>query len=367
MRVLIISNIKPNGYGESTRPYSLGQRLVELGHKVLHVCQKNGVESNTRFVSYEPEPGGRLQRVRMFFRLLIETRSFRPDIIYVHQLNNWTWVRLSKALPGALRVFDAHTSVLMEHSHFNPNSAGLPITKEREQNALTEADHIIAASQETKEFFLQHFQVSKEKIAVVKNATNLKPLSNLPVKEPGSPFTCSTVLPQDGFESNRLALDLFLDVAKETQQLDPTILFYVIGGGKMPEARSENVVFTGFVDDLEKAIIKSDVCLVTYPPTAVCGGARNKVCDFLAMGRPIISTSEGMRGLNDCKPSEEYLLAETASDFAKAIVRLKNSPTERLRLAKNSLKMGAEYQWSNRGDAVLATFETLLKKSGSRV
>lgn len=361
MRVLIVSNIKPNGYGESTRPHSLGQRLVELGHKVLHVCQKDGVESNTRFVAYNPETSDWLQHFRMFFRLLVSTHLFRPDIIYVHQLNNWTWVRLSKALPKAIRVFDAHTSVFMEHSHFNPDSVGLLTTKIREQNALTEADHIIAASAETKEFFLQNFKVIPEKITVVKNATNLKPLTQLPKEGPLSEFTCSAVLPQDGFESNRLALGLFLDVAKETQQLDPTISFKVIGGGKMPEPKSDNVMFTGFVDDLETAVKTSNVCLVTYPSKAVCGGARNKVCDFLAMGRPIISTTEGMRGLNDCMAGDDYVLAETVSDFAHAIVRLKNTPSERLGFAKKSLKMGSEYQWSKRGDEVLATFDNLLK------
>ncbi len=342
----------------------MGVNFNRTGHRVLHVCDRAGSENGTRFIKYNPEvSGGLLFRATQFISLFLQTHLFRPDIVYVHQLNNWNWVRLSRALPKAVRVYDAHTSVLLEHTMFGSTEEGLAVTRERERNALTEPDHVITVSKETESFFTSTFALDAKRISVVKNATNITPLTSVPDSTNAERFVCCSVLPQDGFQSNKMALDMLLDIASEMERVDPSIIFEVVGGGKKPEPKSRNVQYLGFVDDFKGAIVRADLCLVTYPEEAVCGGVRNKVCDFMALGKPILSTPEGMRGFDDCNQEEEFVLANTAKEFVKSVIDLKQNAAKRKLIAVNALRASHNYQWSVRAGEVLATFEHLLNRN----
>lgn len=328
----------------------------------MHICNRSGVHDGMRFIDFDPDKalGSTLYRIGKFAELLFWSRTFNPDIIYVHQLNNWNWFRLSRALPkGSVTVYDAHTSVYLENASFTPEANGLPIVRSRENTVFREAQHIITVSKETKHFIESEFGLVPEKVTVVKNATTIKPLSciSTSVKKP---VVCIAVLPQDGFHSNTLALHLLLQIALEMEMVDPNIIFKVTGGGTKPEPQSSNVVYTGYVDDFEGELKNADICLVPYPKEAVCGGVRNKVCDFMALGKVIVSSTEGMRGFDDCSENVEFLKAETAKEFVDAIIRLKDDDRLRKKLAENALKKSYRYQWPNRADEVLSTFEKLL-------
>jgi glycosyltransferase involved in cell wall biosynthesis len=265
---------------------------------------------------------------------------------------------LSKALPNAARVYDSHTSVYFEHGHFGASESGQKVTFERERNAIKEADHVITVSKETKEYLMRTYKADNESITIVKNATQLNPIDR-PVHPANQRFTCSIILPIDGFESNSMALKMLLSVAQETEKTDPEIRFVVIGGGDKPDPKSQNVYYTGFVPDLGAEILKSDVCLNTYPKDAVCGGTRNKVCDYLVLGQPIISTKEGMRGFDDCVPGEDYILANDVKATVSKILELKNNPDRLIKLRFKALTKGIDYQWSKKAKEVLKVFDSL--------
>lgn len=364
MRILIISNLKKNGYGESTRPNFLSRHFQKKGHRVLNLCDWAGTQQGIRHMRKSiGNPESILIRRLDFFRLLFTTRLFKPDIIYVHQQNNWSWVRLSKALPKAAKIYDAHTSSYLEHSAFGATQAGLETTFDREKNALQEADHIITVSPETKLFFEETFNVAPKKISIVKNATSIMPRITMDTDNPDAFFTCTTILPQDGFESNRMALEMFFDVAQKMEKSNPNIQFRVVGGGNMPLAKSSNVFFTGFVTDLEDELAKANLCLMTYPENAVCGGVRNKVCDFLALGRPIVSTKEGMRGFDDCEDGVHFVKAESVEEFTKEIVFLQENPEKRRELGVSAYEKSKDYLWPKRGDEVETVFNMVLAKN----
>jgi len=365
LRILIVSNIKENGYGESTRPYFIGNGLAELGHEILHVCEKSGRE-NKRVAFFRRDSLRTsiafLDKTVNSLWFLIRVTLFRPDVIYVHQLNNWNWVRLSRALPKTLRVYDSHTSVYFEHGHFGATGDRHQVTFVREQNAVSEPDHVITVSAETKKILSNLYQVKDERISIVKNATQIRPIKE-PVFPTNAKFICTSMLPIDGFPSNDMALEMLLEVASLTEAVDPDIIFVVIGGGKKPEPKSNNVHYTGFVEDFEAEILKSNLCLATYPEKAVCGGVRNKVCDFFALGQAIVSTSEGMRGFDDAVAGADYILANTPSEFVNEIVRLRNDYKKVKELKLRSLVLGKKYQWSHRAKEVATLFESLMVRS----
>ncbi len=82
-----------------------------------------------------------------------------------------------------------------------------------------------------------------------------------------------------------------------------------------------NVEFTGFVDDLEALYRQARVICC---PIFAGGGTRIKVIEAAGYSKPVISTKIGVEGL-DLRPGQDFLLANTAQDFAQACLELLKS------------------------------------------
>lgn len=76
--------------------------------------------------------------------------------------------------------------------------------------------------------------------------------------------------------------------------------------------------FTGFVDDIRPYVRQGEVSVI---PLRVGSGTRLKAFEAMALGRPVVSTGLGVEGLG-VTAGEHYLRADTAGDFAAAILRL---------------------------------------------
>jgi glycosyltransferase involved in cell wall biosynthesis len=102
--------------------------------------------------------------------------------------------------------------------------------------------------------------------------------------------------------------------------------------------------FTGFVDDIRPYVAEGHVYVI---PLRVGSGTRIKAFEAMAMGRPVVSTTIGVEGL-DVTPGEHYLAADTAEDFAAAILRLLDDPALRERLAQAArARVEARFSWSH--------------------
>ncbi len=88
----------------------------------------------------------------------------------------------------------------------------------------------------------------------------------------------------------------------------------------MERARRRNLpfTFTGFVDDIRDHVQGAAAYMI---PLRVGGGTRIKAFEAMAMGIPMVSTGLGVEGL-PVTPEEHYLHADTAEEFADALVRL---------------------------------------------
>jgi glycosyltransferase involved in cell wall biosynthesis len=359
MNVCIVSNYKPSGYGESTRPGQLAKYLKTFGHQVLHICDWEGNVDGIEHIyidraKWETNPIKRfLSYIKNFLRIL----SFNPDLIYVHQFNNGRWAIKTKLFQGKKIVFDAHTSMYFEHLHFSSNSTVHSSLKKQENEICQSVNFIIAASFETKEFLQKTYSLDLEKIEAVGNATNIQPIETTEHTS-NSGLICVTTLPQDGFASNIMALEMLLEIAKETYKLNKQIQFHVIGGGQMPLAKTPNVIFTGYIDDLRKKILSSDICLMPFPNNAVCGGARNKFCDYIALGKAVITTSEGLRGMEILSAGKNCLVANDALQFALTINNLAAKRQQIHALEEEVYLIRNYFNWETRARKV----ESILKQ-----
>ena len=88
---------------------------------------------------------------------------------------------------------------------------------------------------------------------------------------------------------------------------------------------------TGFVDDLH-TFLQGSIALV---PIRIGAGMRMKIMDAVSAGVPFVTTSKGVEGL-DFRDGEECLIADTATGFAEAVVRLSDDPALQECLSKQA-------------------------------
>jgi len=115
----------------------------------------------------------------------------------------------------------------------------------------------------------------------------------------------------------------------------PNARALIVGRNPQPAlldaVRRRNLAWTvtGSVPDIRPHMAQGHLAVI---PLRVGSGTRIKAFEAMAMGRPVVATTIGIEGL-DVTPEEHFLAADTAEDFAIAILRLLADPAERARLA----------------------------------
>lgn len=363
MKICIVSNFKPSGYGESTRPGQMAKYLHQMGHHILHICDTDENIDGIKHVHIARNTwqAGGLNKTLRFIKNYLTIALFNPDFIYVHQFNNAEWAVQTRLFKGRKIVFDAHTSSYLEHLHFKVGKDLLDEVIRREGTICRKADFIIAASEETKEVLKTQYRLNHNKLEVAGNATNIKPVDTLQPPTTNE-FTVLATLPQDGFESNKMALDMLLAVADKVYSLNSAIKFHVVGGGAMPAAPPANVVYCGYVPDLRQAILNATICMMPFPEDAVCGGARNKFCDYIALAKTVITTPEGLRGMEILEHGKNCLVATDVDGLVAAICTLAVNPAKVEAIEKEVFKIRHYFNWADRAKKVEVIFKGLLKK-----
>jgi len=144
------------------------------------------------------------------------------------------------------------------------------------------------------------------------------------------------------------------------RQADATM---TVVGRNPPEqlARSASTSwkFAGRVDDI-RPWVKGAAAFVI--PMRIGGGTRIKAFEAMAMGIPVVSTGVGIEGL-DVQPGKHFLLADTAQDFAAAVVSLLQDPELGRRLSRQA-RDHVQAHFSSR--AVAGKFEEICARASER-
>jgi glycosyltransferase involved in cell wall biosynthesis len=199
-----------------------------------------------------------------------------------------------------------------------------------EQDALRRFTTVVAVSHRDAESFRADFGATN--VRVIKTGVDLSYFSHSP------PTDAEHVVFTGSMDwlANRDGIEFYMDdvwplIAKRA----PSSRMTVVGRdppssliSKMRE-RELNWRFTGYVDDIREHVRSAGVYVI---PLRVGGGTRLKVYEAMAMGCPIVSTSIGVEGL-PLTAGEHYLRADTASDFAAAMLRLMADGDLRMQLS----------------------------------
>ncbi len=94
---------------------------------------------------------------------------------------------------------------------------------------------------------------------------------------------------------------MFIDIAKAFKKISADITFLVVGKGEMmrevqdltEEYKINNVIFTGFRNDVESIINLSDICVLCSNPSVCPEGISNFIVESMALQKPIVAVRGG--------------------------------------------------------------------------
>ena len=163
------------------------------------------------------------------------------------------------------------------------------------------------------------------------------------------------------FYPNRQGIAYFLDeIFPRVLRKAPNARIYIVGAYPQKDLlrrACENIVVTGFVDDVRPYMARGEVYII---PLWIGGGIRGKALEAMAMRKSIVTTTIGCESIK-LKHDDSALFADTAEDFAAAILRLFGDSGLRQRLAAqahaNVLKY---YDWEKQGEVLENTLEKIV-------
>lgn len=356
MKILLISGSDmTQPYGATTRPHYIAKNLAKLGCEILHICLKPPTDEDcVKYLSKEYY--AEKTRHKKFVMMIKDCMDFAPDIIYAHQFSQAKLGVLLKYLLNKPFVYDAHSSVALELPTYSDLSWSMKTwLRFNEWIILKLADKVIVVSKELKDFLYSEYNIQHKKLNIVKNGVetdvfkpanpdaNIKKKWELSGNDKIIAFTNPRIF---SFPSNEVALQYFFEMIPKIELKLTNIKFLILGGGQNPKPPSKNVIYTGFVEDLPAYLNLADVCIAPFPPEAVCGGTRNKVNEYFACGKAVISTIEGMRGFDDAISGKHYLLSEDKNDFIYKLVYCIENPEETEKLGRNARELSLNYDWN---------------------
>jgi polysaccharide biosynthesis protein PslH len=137
----------------------------------------------------------------------------------------------------------------------------------------------------------------------------------------------------------------------------PHARFHIVGADPAADVRalaSETIIVHGRVEDVRPFLANSEIVVV---PVWSGGGTRLKVLEAAASGKPIVSTSLGVEGLDF--GADDVLIADDARGFADAVVSLLANPNRRQAIGSRARLVAGRYQWSAIGEGFRLILEEL--------
>ncbi len=126
----------------------------------------------------------------------------------------------------------------------------------------------------------------------------------------------------------------------------PDTKLYIVGAEPSAAIRAlankPGVIVTGSVADVRPYIRKTAAMVA---PLNIARGTQNKILEAMAMGVPVVSSSQAAGGI-DAVPGKDFLVADTPQQYADQLLQLMMNPQQRQQLAQaGRARMLSHHQW----------------------
>ena len=324
-RLLIVSTLDSSQpFGAFTRPFYLGQYLT----KYFDVFQL-GLDCSS--VNYAPSVSIGTRSLKSYIQAIEKCiDEFCPDIVYAQEtlpgLAALVSLKLRKHSSSSL-VLDFHTFSPYEYwmrlfSVANPFKEFAQCIKTYIAQGILifSGSPIIAAGESIPKLISQWYGKTPQQIYSIGNGVTEDLLNSevFPDKDPYQAFRPATIVviiaPKTfQFPTNDLSVSMAIEVAKSLESHQEKVHFVVIGrdSSDISEPIPSNISFLGFLpkrEDFVAHLKYADIALLPFSKQAVAGGARNKALDYFASRKLVVSTLEGLRGLEEFRHLEHLLV-----------------------------------------------------------
>lgn len=143
------------------------------------------------------------------------------------------------------------------------------------------------------------------------------------------------------------------------------VRLYIVGRNPSKEVkqlalRDGSIIVTGKVKDIKPYINRASIAIA--PMNVDDGGFKLKILEPMAMGKAVVSTSIGARGLN-VTPGENIIIADDPEEFARRVIELLNDEQLRKRIGANARKLvEEEYSWEKVTDMLNEVFQKVVNE-----
>jgi glycosyltransferase involved in cell wall biosynthesis len=142
------------------------------------------------------------------------------------------------------------------------------------------------------------------------------------------------------------------------------VIFLMIGRNPPPWLVGEkggSIRFLGEVEDIRPLVAGADVVVA---PIMSGSGTRQKIVEYMALGRPIVSTTKGAEGL-ELENGRDYLQRDDIGSFSQAVVELITDRDKAELLGRRARKVALEkYSWHIQWVAVMEAYRKVAEYKG---
>jgi len=213
-----------------------------------------------------------------------------------------------------------------------------------EITAIRDATHVLVCSKRDKQTILQEVPEVSEKITVIPNCVDF------------SEYECYLKYNERKKGWNETFFVLFIGSFLYSPNIDAlyticnkiapnfenNVQFIIIGKNPPDLSKPKNVKILGYVDDVKRYILESDICIA---PLRYGSGTRLKILEYMAMGKSVISTTKGAEGIT-YTPNRDIIIENTIDSFPERIEELIADKIKRSEIEKNAMTLiKQKYDW----------------------
>ena len=184
----------------------------------------------------------------------------------------------------------------------------------------------------------------EKSVAVVPNGAMTYSMPNIKDQVPGNILFVG----QMDYPPNIDAMQYFVsEIMPGLVDVHPDLQLNIVGrdpNSKILGMEGPNIRVHGRLDDLTEAFSNATVVIA---PIRLGSGTRLKVLEALARGHALVATSVATEGI-DLVPENDFMLADTPSDFEAAVSKLLSDPELREHLGRTGReKVLGSYRWDS--------------------
>ncbi len=213
--------------------------------------------------------------------------------------------------------------------------------KRLEIKSLKNAAHVLVCSDRDKQVIIEEVPEIKGKITVIPNCVNYNDYDKYIKFENVENNFKVLFVGLLSYQPNTDAVNNICNVI--APRCDDNVEFLIAGNNPpVIKNKPKNVKFLGYITDLKKCISEADICIA---PLKYGSGTRLKILEYMAMGKPVISTFKGAEGIN-CINNKNIVIENNIASFAHVITDLLKDEKRRNQLGKQARKLiNSTYDW----------------------